>query len=52
MITASTLAVAAVVATGAALQGSIGIGFTVLAAPLLAMLAPSWCPDRSSCRAS
>lgn len=44
MIAASTLAVAAIVAVGAALQGSVGIGFTVLAAPLLVMLAPELVP--------
>lgn len=44
MIAASTLAIAAVVATGAALQGSVGIGFTVLAAPLLVLLAPELVP--------
>lgn len=44
MIAASTLAVAAIVACGAALQGAVGIGFTVLAAPLLVMLAPELVP--------
>ncbi len=44
MIAASTVAVGAIVATGAALQGAVGIGFTVLAAPLLVMLAPELVP--------
>ena len=44
MIAASTLAVGAIVATGAVLQGAVGIGFTVLAAPLLVLLAPELVP--------
>lgn len=44
MIAASTLAVGAIVASGAALQGAVGIGFTVLAAPLLVILAPELVP--------
>lgn len=38
------LAVGVIVATGAALQGSVGIGFGVLAAPLLVILAPELVP--------
>ena len=34
----------AIVATGAALQASVGIGFGVLSAPLLAILAPELVP--------
>lgn len=37
-------AVAAIVAAGAALQASVGIGFAVLAAPLLLILAPELVP--------
>lgn len=44
MIAASTLAVGATVAAAAALQGAVGIGFTVLAAPLLVILAPELVP--------
>lgn len=44
MIAASTLAVGAIVAAAAALQGAVGIGFTVLAAPLLVILAPELVP--------
>jgi uncharacterized membrane protein YfcA len=40
----STPVVWAVVATGAALQASVGIGFGVLSAPLLAILAPELVP--------
>lgn len=38
------LAVGLIVATGAALQASVGIGFAVLAAPLLVILAPELVP--------
>lgn len=38
------LAVGVIVATGAALQASVGIGFAVLAAPLLVILAPELVP--------
>lgn len=38
------LAVGAIVATGAALQASVGIGFGVLAAPLLVIVAPELVP--------
>jgi uncharacterized membrane protein YfcA len=44
MIHSSMLAVAAIVAAGAALQGSVGIGFGVLCAPLLVILAPELVP--------
>jgi uncharacterized membrane protein YfcA len=37
-------AVAAIIAAGAALQGAVGIGFGVLAAPLLVILAPELVP--------
>lgn len=37
-------AVAVIIATGAALQASVGIGFAVLAAPLLLILAPELVP--------
>jgi len=40
----SSLAVAAIVAAGATLQGCVGIGFAVLAAPLLLILAPELVP--------
>lgn len=40
----SMLAVAAIVAAGATLQGAVGIGFGVLAAPLLVILAPELVP--------
>jgi uncharacterized protein len=39
-----TLAVALVLATGAALQGCVGIGFAVLSAPLLLLIAPELVP--------
>lgn len=38
------LAVGAIVAGGAALQGAVGVGFGVLAAPLLVILAPELVP--------
>lgn len=41
---ATTLLVGLVLATGAALQGAVGIGFAVLSAPLLLMLAPELVP--------
>jgi hypothetical protein len=44
MVESSMLAVGAIVATGAALQASVGIGFGVLAAPLLVILAPELVP--------
>jgi uncharacterized protein len=44
VIQGSMLAVAGIVAAGAALQGSIGIGFGVLSAPLLVILAPELVP--------
>ncbi len=44
MVQGSMLAVAAIVAAGAALQGSVGIGFGVLCAPLLVILAPELVP--------
>jgi hypothetical protein len=44
MIESSMLAVGAIVAAGAALQASVGIGFAVLAAPLLVILAPELVP--------
>jgi uncharacterized membrane protein YfcA len=44
MIVHSMLAIGAIVAAGAALQASVGIGFGVLAAPLLVFLAPELVP--------
>jgi hypothetical protein len=44
MVESSMLAVGAIVAAGAALQASVGIGFGVLAAPLLLILAPELVP--------
>jgi uncharacterized protein len=44
MMESSILAVGAIVAAGAALQASVGIGFAVLAAPLLVILAPELVP--------
>jgi hypothetical protein len=44
MVESSMLAVGAIVAAGAALQASVGIGFAVLAAPLLVILAPERVP--------
>jgi uncharacterized membrane protein YfcA len=44
MTESSMLAVGAIVAAGAALQASVGIGFAVLAAPLLVILAPELVP--------
>jgi uncharacterized protein len=44
LIQGSMLVVAAIVAVGAALQGSVGIGFGVLCAPLLVILAPELVP--------
>lgn len=41
---ASMLAVGAVVAAGATLQGAVGVGFGVLAAPLLVIIAPELVP--------
>lgn len=41
---AATLAAAAIVASGAALQGAVGIGFAVLAAPLLLIIDPQLVP--------
>ena len=44
MLQNSMLAVGVIVAAGAALQASVGIGFGVLAAPLLIILAPELVP--------
>ena len=44
MAESSVLAVAAIVAAGAALQASVGVGFAVLAAPIVAILAPELVP--------
>lgn len=44
MLENSMPAVAVIIATGAALQGSVGMGFAVLAAPLLLILAPELVP--------
>lgn len=44
MLENSMPVVAVIIATGAALQGSVGIGFAVLAAPLLLILAPELVP--------
>ena len=44
MVGNSMLAVAAIVAAGAALQASVGVGFAVLAAPIVVILAPELVP--------
>lgn len=44
MIDGSTAAVAAIVAAGAAIQASVGVGFGILSAPLLVILAPALVP--------